>query len=92
MLAGMINVTVSQNTDELLCTVEDNGVGRERAKALRDKSLVTNKSLGMKITEERLRLLSRNRSAHFIEITDLKDSFSHPSGTRVVLHIPIAEQ
>ena len=46
----------------------------------------------MKITEERLRLLSRNRSAHFIEITDLKDSFNHPSGTRVVLHIPIAEQ
>jgi sensor histidine kinase YesM len=89
---GIINVTVSQNSDELLCTVEDNGVGRERAKALRDKSLVNNKSLGMKITEDRLRLLSRNRSAHFIEITDLKDSFSHPTGTRVVLHIPIAEQ
>jgi len=89
---GMISVTVSQNTDELLCTVEDNGVGRERAKALRDKSLMNNKSLGMKITEERLRLLSRNRSSHFIEITDLKDSNSHPSGTRVVLHIPIAEQ
>src|SRR5688572_26888373 len=89
---GMIHVTVSQNADELLCTVEDNGVGRERAKALRDKSLINNKSLGMKITEERLRLLSRKRSEHFIEITDLKDVLNHPSGTRVVLHIPIAEQ
>jgi tetratricopeptide (TPR) repeat protein len=89
---GVINVTVSQDGDELLCTVEDNGVGRERAKELRDKSLLNNKSLGMKITEERLRLLSRKRSSGFIEITDLKDSLSHAVGTRVLLHIPIAEQ
>lgn len=89
---GMIKVDVRQNEDRLLCTVEDNGVGRDKAQQLRDKSLLNNKSMGMKITEERLRLLSRKQLDQFIEILDLKDVLNHAIGTRVTIHIPIAEQ
>ncbi len=88
---GVIRVDVRQQEDRLLCTVEDNGVGRDKARQLRDKSLMNN-SMGMKITEQRLRLLSRKKTEDFIEIIDLKDSFNHALGTRVILHIPIAEQ
>lgn len=89
---GIITVDVMQEEDRLLCTVEDNGVGRDKAKELRDRSVLNNKSMGMKITEERLRLLSRKQMDHFIEITDLKDAANHAVGTRVTIHIPIAEQ
>jgi LytS/YehU family sensor histidine kinase len=89
---GNISIDVRQQEDQLLCTIEDNGVGRDRAQQLRDKSLLKNKSLGMKITEERLRLRSRKPMKQCIEITDLKDTLNHAVGTRVIIHIPISEQ
>lgn len=89
---GNISIDVRQNNDQLLCTIEDNGVGRDRAQQLRDKSLLKNKSMGMKITEERLRLRSRKHMDQCIEITDLKDTLNHATGTRVIVHIPISEQ
>jgi tetratricopeptide (TPR) repeat protein len=89
---GFINIDVKQNGHQLHCTIEDNGVGRAKAEQLRDRSLLNHKSMGMKITEERLRLLSRKPTGQSIEITDLKDSSDHPCGTRVTIHIPISEQ
>jgi tetratricopeptide (TPR) repeat protein len=89
---GNIFIHVRQHDDQLLCTIEDNGVGRDKAQMLRDKSIIRNKSLGMKITEDRLRLRNRNQIGQCIQITDLKDTFNHAIGTRVVIHIPIAEQ
>jgi tetratricopeptide (TPR) repeat protein len=89
---GNIFINVSQQEDQLLCTIEDNGVGRDRAQQLRDESAVKNRSMGMKITEERLRLRNRNRKEQCIQITDLKDTLNQAVGTRVTIHIPIEEQ
>ena len=89
---GSIFIDVRQQNDELLCTVEDNGVGRAKAQQMRDKSLINNKSMGMKITEERLRLRHHKQVRECIQITDLRDMDNHAVGTRVVLHIPVAEQ
>ena len=75
--------------NQLVCTIEDNGVGRDRAQQLRDKSVIKSKSIGLKITEERLRL--RNRMRQCIQITDLKDTLNQGVGTRVTIHIPIEE-
>lgn len=89
---GSISINVRQHEDELLCTIEDNGVGRARAQQIRDQSVIKNKSLGMKITEERLRLRNRKPVGQCIQITDLRDTLNHAVGTRVIIHIPIAEQ
>lgn len=89
---GIISIDVRQHDDQLLCTIEDNGVGRDRAQQLRDKSVLRNKSMGIKITEERLRLRSQKYMEQCIEITDLKDTLNHAVGTRVTIHIPISEQ
>ena len=89
---GNISINVRQDEDQLLCTIEDNGVGRDRAQQLHDNSVVNHRALGMKITEERLRLRNRKYRRQSIQITDLKDNHNHAVGTRVILHIPIAEQ
>ena len=88
---GNISIDVRREENELLCTIEDNGVGRDRAQQLRDKSVIKSKSMGMKITEERLRLRNRNRMRQCIQITDLKDPLNQAAGTRVIVHIPIEE-
>lgn len=89
---GTIRIDVKQYVDTLCCSIEDNGVGREKSKQLKAKSLINTKSMGIAITEQRLRLLSRTQQANVIEILDMKDSAQHAIGTRVVLNIPIIEQ
>ncbi len=87
---GMITIAVREEEDRLLCSIEDNGIGREKAQGLQEKSVSKQKSLGMKITEERLRLLSKERLEQLIRITDLKDSLNQVLGTRVDIMVPIA--
>ncbi len=88
--AGMITIVVKEEDDRLLCTIEDDGVGREKAQVLQEKSVLKSKSMGMKITEERLRLLSKERLEQLIRITDLKDAMNFALGTRVEINIPIS--
>ena len=71
---GNISINVTQDDDQLLCTIEDNGVGRDRSQQLHDNPIINHRAMGMKITEERLRMRNRKHSGQCIEITDLKDS------------------
>ena len=58
---GEINIAIREEGDRLWCRVEDNGVGREKAASLRENNVFKSKSLGIKITGERLRLLNRDK-------------------------------
>jgi anti-sigma regulatory factor (Ser/Thr protein kinase) len=89
--AGHLRVHVCCGSDRLLeVIIEDNGVGREAAKKLRSKTVSGNKSLGMKLTEERLRLLDRNMAlSATVEVEDLYEKDGTARGTRVLLTIPL---
>jgi len=87
---GVIEISVRENDGRLYCIIEDNGVGREKARELQERSLIKTKSMGMKITEERLRLLSKEKLEQLISITDIKDSLDHALGTRVEINIPVS--
>ncbi len=87
---GLLTIFIREEGYKLTCTIEDNGVGRAQAKVLQEKSVSKSKSLGMKLTEERLRLLSKERLEQLIRITDLKDARDFALGTRVEVNIPIS--
>jgi tetratricopeptide (TPR) repeat protein len=87
---GIIEISVKEENNRLYCIIEDNGIGREKARELREQSVLKTKSLGMKITEERLRLLSKEQMAQLVCITDLKDAFNQALGTRVEINIPVS--
>ncbi|MGZ8537683.1 MAG: sensor histidine kinase, partial [Flavisolibacter sp.] len=87
---GKISIAVIEENGRLLCTIEDNGVGRERAQQLLEKSVLKGRSMGMKITEDRLKLLNNGSAEPIIWITDLKDTMDHPTGTRIEINIPIS--
>ena len=86
---GMIHIMIHEEENILKCTIEDNGVGREKALALKEKAVLKGKSMGLKITEERLKLLSKEGLQQLIRITDLKDTLDRSIGTRVDVAIPI---
>ncbi len=86
---GFIKIFVREEDNVLKCAIEDNGIGREKALKLKEKAVMKRKSMGLKITEERLKLLSKENLQELIRITDLKDTLNHAIGTRVNVSIPI---
>ncbi len=84
---GMVRISLSAKGDHLQCVVEDNGVGREVARAMRKERDIQRKSLGMAITQERLDVLGGTREAR-VQVIDLYDDYGKPAGTRVIVHIP----
>ena len=88
---GHLSVRVSMDGESLLkCVIEDNGVGREKAKELRSKTATSRKSLGMQLTEHRLSLLNKHAELNAsIEIIDMSNGHGEASGTKVILQIPV---
>ena len=88
---GCLCISVSMPEENMLeCIIEDNGVGRQKAKDLKSKSATTRKSLGMKLTEDRLTLLNRYAELNAsIDIIDLSNGNGEATGTRVILKIPV---
>jgi two-component system, LytTR family, sensor kinase len=81
--------------DSILCIIEDNGIGRARAREFqeRDNYHLRHKSRGVSITERRLEILHSTRKDTFSTQTiDLYDPLSNEAlGTRVEVQIPIVE-
>jgi tetratricopeptide (TPR) repeat protein len=87
---GYINIDLKLEKDCILCSIEDNGVGRKKAMEIKNGKKENHKSLGTSITESRLKLVnSLYGKSMKVEYTDLKDEDGNASGTRVVIRIPI---
>lgn len=69
--------------------VDDNGIGRELARAYSANNRSKHVSLGMKLTQEKMKIYSRqNNSETDIQVIDLFED-EQPAGTRIVLRIQI---
>jgi sensor histidine kinase YesM len=86
---GLIRIKVVEENNRLRCTIEDNGIGRKKAREHAAAAFVKSKSLGMKITQERLRLFT-NEVEDLIHVTDLIDGANNSMGTRVDITLPVA--
>ena len=85
---GWVKISIKAENDSVICTIEDNGVGRKAAQEIRAKQDPERKSLGFKITAQRIDLLNSLYKDRFnIEYTDL-ESWNGSLGTRVVIRIP----
>jgi sensor histidine kinase YesM len=86
---GNLHVHFSIENDFLTCVIEDDGVGRQKAQELKSKLQSSHKSVGLKVTEERLEVISRmNSMKASVEITDLMNNGT-ASGTRVKIIFPV---
>jgi LytS/YehU family sensor histidine kinase len=74
----------------LVVEVEDNGIGREAARALKSKSATAHKSHGMTVTAERIQMINQiYQTEASIEIEDLLTPEGKPAGTRVKMTLPM---
>ncbi len=78
-----LNITLAQHGKDILCTIQDNGIGRRYAQ---NKPI----SYGTSITKNRLRIYKELLESKFLfEVEDLKDSNNIPLGTITTLIIPV---
>jgi sensor histidine kinase YesM len=85
-----IHLSKNENDDMLTATVTDNGIGRKKATEIKSKSATKHKSYGMKVTSERIALINQVYNSNTtVEVTDLYSENGEPTGTTVVIQIPI---
>jgi LytS/YehU family sensor histidine kinase len=83
-----LKIDIRLEEGRLFAIVEDNGVGRARAAATKSAAHPDHHSMGIHITEERLRLLGQQGEATAAEITDLFDAQGNATGTLVKVNLP----
>ncbi len=89
---GRLDIALSMDNKVLHCTITDNGIGRQKAAEIRSKSAEENKSMGLKITTERLALLNQQKeNLTSFEIMDFKNEKGEAAGTTVKLKISLTE-
>lgn len=90
---GHLEIKMSMHDNILNCTITDDGIGRTRAAELKGKSREKQKSLGLKITTERLALINEEKGLKTnYEIEDVLDEKGNIAGTKVILSIRYKEQ
>jgi len=86
---GKIVIELKRKGESISCTIEDNGIGRERSKEYKKNRVQQHKSMGMSITQERLDILNSSLKSNLnAEIIDLYED-GKPAGTKVRLNIPL---
>ncbi|MEO8150820.1 MAG: tetratricopeptide repeat protein [Bacteroidia bacterium] len=87
---GHISIYINKKDNALIAIVEDNGVGRDLSLKAEQPMMLKKESLGMKLTEERLKILNELKKikAQF-KIIDLFTNENKPAGTRVELSLPL---
>ena len=107
ILHGLINknekgdlwFSLERNNGLLICKIEDNGIGRARAQEIEQGKVSRHKSLGIKVTEERISglfaLLDYNMEVvveDLFEVRQAAETTPQPAGTRVTISIPVKEE
>ncbi len=88
--SGMLTILLKNREEYLICTIEDNGIGRVAARKLQVNGNAFHTSRGMSVTERRIQALNRGQNLKTcVQVTDLYDDRHHAAGTRVEIKIPL---
>ncbi len=87
---GTVSVELKLEENTIVCTIQDNGIGREAALKIKNSNNGQHQSLGTTITESRLKLVHSLYGSNMkIEYQDLKNDDGTPRGTKVMIQIPM---
>lgn len=87
---GKIDIKIyTISNDNIVCIIQDNGIGRAKSREIRASSISLKKSMGTQITEDRISMTNDLLNADIrVHTEDLYDAKGQPKGTRVTISIP----
>jgi len=87
---GSLIITIAKGGKDFLhITIEDNGIGRQKAGQLKTAENRTHQSVAMQLTKERLEKMNGGELLNSIIIHDLIDENGNATGTRVEMNVPV---
>jgi ligand-binding sensor domain-containing protein len=84
---GHLHITARLQQQQLVFTIEDNGIGRAKAAELKEFNQTPHSSYGMQLSGERVQLF--NAAPGNVTITDLRDAAGNAVGTRVEVSLSV---
>jgi len=86
---GNLILAFSRAGDRILCIIDDDGVGRDKAAKMKSLTATRYKSMGMGITRDRIEIMNKMDTLGIsMEVTDKVDQSGKSTGTRVIVNIP----
>jgi ligand-binding sensor domain-containing protein len=87
---GLLKIHFFIKDHFIYATIEDTGIGRKKATEIKNQSRKNHASLGMKITNDRLRILSHIQQLEYtVNFIDLYDAKGSATGTLVEIKWPM---
>jgi ligand-binding sensor domain-containing protein len=84
---GNLEIEIKEEKNFLQIKISDDGIGRKKAGELKSKSAETHKSMGLKITEDRIAMMSKEENKGVVVINDLVHADGTAAGTEVMIKI-----
>ncbi len=87
---GQLDIEISEENNHLYIKITDNGIGRKKASELASKSATTHKSMGLRITAERIAMIQHSGGkVSPVTINDLVEPGGTAAGTEVIIKMPV---
>jgi LytS/YehU family sensor histidine kinase len=84
---GSVVVRYGSDNEKLICIIEDDGIGRKNAEAIKSR-IDKKESRGILLVTERLRIINNLQKSNFqVIISDLYPD-KNETGTKVIIDIP----
>jgi ligand-binding sensor domain-containing protein len=87
---GHLEINIIHEQDHLIFKIKDDGIGRKQSATMTSKSATKHKSLGLKITADRIAMLQKSVAGQSpVVIHDLENADGSAAGTEVIIKIPV---
>ena len=83
-----LTISIFQDEKNIVFEIEDNGIGRTSAAKLKNQKNIEQKSRGLSVTEQRIKMLQKNNTQEFVTYVDLKNDKEENIGTKIIIKIP----
>jgi LytS/YehU family sensor histidine kinase len=87
---GYLTIEVTQEDGHLLLKITDDGIGRREAALLNNKNESRHRSMGLKLTADRIAILHKqNCNESPVTVHDLIHADGSAAGTEVIVKLPV---
>lgn len=87
---GMLSIKFSKEGTVLTCIIDDNGIGRKKAKEIKERKQLSHQSMGMNVTQDRIDILNQQNDNLLTKVVVIDKEIDNSSyGTTVEITMNI---
>lgn len=87
---GRIGVNFNVISNQLICTITDDGIGLTKSKSMKENSVTAHQSMALEITKKRLEMMETSAlQKASVTIEEIQNIHNEIIGTKVVITLPI---